>query len=127
VNTLLRTTNGPHARDLSLEASGYGLSNARGSENRRGLTARLSRRCEAFSDDARVRTVTLVEAPTSAGAYAPGQEEGPRALLDAGMIEELVAAGVTVRHRGTGEAVSLAAGPPQPAGSERRGSHWPGG
>ena len=47
-----------------------------------------------------MRTVTLIEAATSAGAYAPGQEEGPRALLDAGLIEQLEAAGVGVRHGG---------------------------
>jgi arginase len=46
-----------------------------------------------------MRTVTLVEAPTSAGGYAPGQEDGPRALLEAGLVERLEAAGVTV-HRG---------------------------
>jgi len=46
-----------------------------------------------------MRTVTLVEAPTSAGGYAPGQEDGPRALLDAGLIDLLEAAGVAV-HRG---------------------------
>jgi arginase len=48
-----------------------------------------------------VRTVTVIEAPTSAGAYAPGQEDGPRALLDAGLIERLHAAGVATRHGGT--------------------------
>jgi arginase len=47
-----------------------------------------------------MRTVTLIEAPTSAGAYAPGQEDGPRALLDAGLREELEAVGVTVHLGG---------------------------
>jgi arginase len=47
-----------------------------------------------------MRTVTLIEASTSAGAYAPGQEEGPRALLDAGLRERLEAVGVTVRIGG---------------------------
>ncbi len=47
-----------------------------------------------------MRTVTLVEAPTSAGGYAPGQEDGPRALLDAGLVEGLEAAGVAVRRGG---------------------------
>ena len=46
-----------------------------------------------------MRTVTVVEAPTSAGGYAPGQEDGPRALLEAGLVERLEAAGVAV-HRG---------------------------
>ena len=34
-----------------------------------------------------MRTVTVIEAPTSAGGYAPGQEDGPRALLEAGLID----------------------------------------
>lgn len=50
----------------------------------------------SLGDDLLVRTATLIEAPTSAGAYAPGQEEGPRALLDAGLCDGLEAAGVTV-------------------------------
>jgi arginase len=52
-----------------------------------------------LSDDVGVPTVTLIEAPTSAGAYAPGQEDGPRALLEAGLVERLEAEGVAV-HRG---------------------------
>jgi arginase len=47
-----------------------------------------------------MRTVTLIEAPTSAGAYGPGQEDGSRALLDAGLREGLDAVGVTVRNGG---------------------------
>ncbi|HSZ13872.1 MAG TPA: arginase family protein [Solirubrobacteraceae bacterium] len=47
-----------------------------------------------------MRTITLIEAPTSAGAYAPGQEDGPRALLDVGLRERLEAVGVTVRIGG---------------------------
>jgi arginase len=47
-----------------------------------------------------MRTVTLVEAPTSAGGYAPGQEDGPRALLDAGLVERLEAVGVAVQRAG---------------------------
>ena len=46
------------------------------------------------------RTVTIIEAPTSAGGYAPGQEDGPRALLEAGLVERLEAAGIAVRHAG---------------------------
>jgi arginase len=48
-----------------------------------------------------MRTVTVIEAPTSAGGYAPGQEDGPGALLGAGLIERLHAAGVATRHGGT--------------------------
>jgi arginase len=47
-----------------------------------------------------MRTVTLVDAPTSAGGYAPGQEDGPCALLEAGLVERLEAAGVAVRRAG---------------------------
>ena len=32
---------------------------------------------------------TIVGAPTSAGAYAPGQEEGPRALFDVDLVHYL--------------------------------------
>jgi arginase len=46
-----------------------------------------------------MRTVTLVEAATSAGGYAPGQEQGPGALLEAGLLERFQAVGVAV-HRG---------------------------
>jgi arginase len=47
-----------------------------------------------------IRTVTVIEAPTSAGGYAPGQEDGPRALLEAGLVERLEAASVAVRRGG---------------------------
>jgi arginase family enzyme len=47
-----------------------------------------------------MRTVTVIEAPTSAGSYAPGQEDGPRALLEAGLVERVKAAGVAVRRGG---------------------------
>lgn len=48
----------------------------------------------------RMRTVTVIEAPTSAGGYAPGQEDGPGALIEAGLIERLEATGVGVRRGG---------------------------
>lgn len=48
-------------------------------------------------DDVQMRTVTLIEASTSAGAYAPGQEDGARVLLRAGLVERLQAVGVAVR------------------------------
>lgn len=54
----------------------------------------------ALSENVEMRTVTLIEAATSAGAYAPGQEDGPRALLEAGLVERLRAVGVTVSHGG---------------------------
>jgi arginase len=42
----------------------------------------------------------LIGVPTSAGAFAPGQEEAPRALRDAGLVEALRQAGVGVRDHG---------------------------
>jgi arginase len=42
----------------------------------------------------------VIEAPTSAGGYAPGQEDGPGALLAAGLVELLEATGVAVRRGG---------------------------
>jgi arginase len=50
-------------------------------------------------DDVLMRTVTIVEAPTSAGGYAPGQEDGPGALLEAGLVERLESGGAWVRGR----------------------------
>lgn len=47
-----------------------------------------------------MRAVTVIEAPSSAGGYAPGQEDGPQALLDAGLIRGLQEAGVETRHAG---------------------------
>jgi arginase len=44
-----------------------------------------------------MRTITLIEAPTSAGAYAPGQEDGPDALIKAGLVSRLEAAGIATR------------------------------
>jgi arginase len=53
-----------------------------------------------LGNDVPMRTVTVIEAPTSAGGYAPGQEDGPGALLEAGLVERLGAAGVAVRRGG---------------------------
>jgi arginase len=47
-----------------------------------------------------MRIVTVIEAATSAGGYAPGQEDGPGALLEAGLVERLEAVGVRVRRGG---------------------------
>jgi arginase len=44
--------------------------------------------------------VTIVGAPSSAGAYAPGQEDGPRALREQGLVAALEAAGATVTDAG---------------------------
>ena len=46
------------------------------------------------------RPIALIGAPTSAGAFAPGQEDAPAALRAAGLVEALRAAGRDVRDRG---------------------------
>ncbi len=46
------------------------------------------------------RPIALIGAPTSAGAFAPGQEDAPAALRDAGLVDALRAAGHEVRDRG---------------------------
>lgn len=45
----------------------------------------------------------MVGVPTSAGAFAPGQEQAPRALREAGLLERLREAGVEVVDRGDRE------------------------
>jgi len=44
--------------------------------------------------------LVIIGAPSSAGAYAPGQEKAPQALRAAGLPELLKARGVTVEDRG---------------------------
>jgi arginase len=47
-----------------------------------------------------MRSISVVGAPSSAGAYAPGQEQAPRALREAGLITGLTERGVGVQDRG---------------------------
>jgi arginase len=47
--------------------------------------------------------VAVIGVPTSAGAFAPGQEQAPAALREAGLVERLAAAGVGVDDRGDRE------------------------
>jgi arginase len=44
--------------------------------------------------------VAILGAPSSAAAYAPGQERAPQALRDCGLVPRLAAAGVDVRDLG---------------------------
>jgi arginase len=44
--------------------------------------------------------LTVMGAPTSAGAYSPGQEEGPRALREHGLLGRLAESGASVRDAG---------------------------
>jgi arginase len=46
------------------------------------------------------RPLTVVGVPSSAGAYAPGQERAPSALRSAGLIAQLRGAGIQVEDRG---------------------------
>jgi arginase len=46
------------------------------------------------------RPLGLIGVPTSAGAFAPGQEQAPRALRDAGLLKALRASGLDVRDHG---------------------------
>jgi arginase len=49
------------------------------------------------------RTVAVIGVPTSAGAFAPGQEQAPAALRDAGLLERLREAGAEVADAGDRE------------------------
>ncbi|MGH3040644.1 MAG: arginase family protein, partial [Gaiellaceae bacterium] len=46
------------------------------------------------------RSVRVIGVPTSAGAFAPGQEQAPAALRAAGLIEALEQAGLVVQDDG---------------------------
>jgi arginase len=47
-----------------------------------------------------MRRLHVIGAPTSAGAYAPGQEQGPEALRAAGLLDALRARGLEVVDKG---------------------------
>jgi arginase len=49
-----------------------------------------------------VETVGLIGVPTSMGAFAPGQEKGPRALREAGLVGRLSRGGLRVEDHGDG-------------------------
>jgi arginase len=49
------------------------------------------------------RPLGVVGVPTSAGAFAPGQEQAPHALREAGLVEKLRRSGVDVRDHGDRE------------------------
>jgi arginase len=46
------------------------------------------------------RSIAIIGAPTSAGAYSPGQEDAPQAMRDAGLADGLRARGVEVVDHG---------------------------
>jgi arginase len=47
-----------------------------------------------------LKRLAIIGAPSSAGAYAPGQEKAPTALRAAGLLERLAARGITVDDEG---------------------------
>jgi arginase len=49
------------------------------------------------------RRIGVIGVPTSAGAFAPGQENAPRALREAGLVERLHDQGLDVRDHGDRE------------------------
>lgn len=49
------------------------------------------------------RPLAILGVPSSAGAYAPGQEGAPAALRGAGLVERLAGAGIAVVDHGDGE------------------------
>jgi arginase len=51
-------------------------------------------------EDSHIQSLVVIGAPSSAGAYAPGQEKAPAALRAAGLLEFLSAGGITVDDRG---------------------------
>jgi arginase len=51
---------------------------------------------EAVDSVGMPRSIAIIGAPTSAGAYSPGQEEGPQAMRDAGLADGLRERGLEV-------------------------------
>lgn len=51
------------------------------------------------------KTLALIGVPSSMGAFAPGQEKGPKALRDADFIERLFRADIAVKDYGDGAAL----------------------
>ena len=49
------------------------------------------------------RSVGVIGVPTSAGAFAPGQEKAPSALREAGLLDALTGAGVEIHDHGDRE------------------------
>jgi arginase len=61
------------------------------------------------------RALSIIGAPSSAGAYAPGQEKAPQAWRRYGLHERLTAAGRDVRDRGDVDGFRWRADPGRPA------------
>lgn len=61
-----------------------------------------------------VRRLSLIGAPSSAGAYAPGQEKAPAAFRRNGLVAALEAAGVALTDRGDGPLFRWQSDPTRP-------------
>jgi arginase len=59
-----------------------------------------------MTDRLRPRPLSVIGAPSSAGAYGPGQERAPDALRTHGLIDSLRASGVEVVDRGNGTTIT---------------------
>src|SRR5215218_5967937 len=59
--------------------------------------------CVSGNNDPMPSRVALLGVPTSAGAFAPGQELAPRELRRAGLVERLRDSGVEVNELGDSE------------------------
>lgn len=57
----------------------------------------------AQKEEALARHLGLVGVPSSAGAFAPGQEKAPSALRKAGLVRGLIEAGIEVTDHGDGQ------------------------
>ncbi len=68
----------------------------------------MSTRRSASAENLLVESLTVIGAPSSAGAYAPGQERAPAVLRDVGLLEYLRRGGVPVRDFGDTAVVSTA-------------------
>ena len=64
------------------------------------LPTRLRLVAHAGSVGGMTRALGVIGVPSSAGAYAPGQEQAPRALREAGLLAGLEAAGIAVVDHG---------------------------
>src|SRR5687768_3263236 len=60
------------------------------------------------------RKLSLIGVPSSAGAYAPGQEKAPAAFRRHGLVEALEQAGLRVTDRGDGPAFRWRPDPARP-------------
>lgn len=79
-----RHRHGPRFADVAFPSS-----ESRGSRSRRALQERVMK-----------KSIAIIGAPSSAGAYAPGQEKAPAALRGAGLIRRLSERGFNVAEFG---------------------------